>query len=238
MKKGITFHIVSLFPEVLEIWLKTSIIGRAKKQGLFEARLYPLRDFAPDKNRTVDDFAYGGGGGMVLKVEPLVNAMESIRRELKEEPSLSIHFSPVGKPLNYGLISELEMRTQNISHLILICGHYEGVDQRFIDHWIDLEISLGDFVVTGGEIPALALVDTLIRQIDGVIENTKRENESYSLVLKENRLLEYPHYTRPSQFRDLSVPEILLSGDHAAINTWRQDAALQRTKERRPDLLE
>lgn len=232
----VVFHFVTLFPETIDVWLSTSILGRAKQSGLFDYELIQLRDFATDKHASVDDAAYGGGGGMVLKAEPLVLAVESIRARFPNEDFTTIYFSPAGKKLNQDLIQSLVPQTQK--HFILICGHYEGIDQRFVDQWVDLEISLGDFVVTGGELPAMAFSDALIRQLDGALgaENA-HQTESFLLTHNESRLLEYPHYTRPSEFRGVKVPPVLLSGDHQAIETWRKEQSLERTKERRPDLM-
>ncbi len=239
MKAIPTFHIVTLFPELVEPWLTTSILGRAhEKKGLFHFKLYPLRDFATDKHRSVDDVAYGGGRGMVLKAEPLVAAVESIRTSLEGAHSLTIYFSPAGTPISQPLLTRFEK--DPVDHFILICGRYEGVDQRFIDHWVDLEVSLGDFVITGGELPAIAFVDALVRKLQGVLpEEACHQQDSFSLRGEAGAfLLEYPHYTRPAEFRGKRVPDILLSGDHAEIESWRKTQATDRTRQRRPDLLD
>jgi tRNA (guanine37-N1)-methyltransferase len=230
------FHFVALFPEIFQLWLNTSILGRALKAELFDFTAYQLRDFSGDKHRSVDDVAYGGGGGMVLRLEPLVNAVEAIRNKVGQ--AQIIYFSPSGDRLSPKLLSEF-FAEPSVQHLILICGHYEGVDQRFIDGWVDREISAGDFVVSGGELPALSFADALIRQIDGTLGcATGAKTESFSLnSLSGELLLEYPHYTRPPIFRGMSVPEILTRGDHKKIQGWREGQSLAKTRCRRPDLL-
>ncbi|NBX76432.1 MAG: tRNA (guanosine(37)-N1)-methyltransferase TrmD [Proteobacteria bacterium] len=215
-----------------------SILGRAKDKGIFNYSVYQLRDFSQDKYRSVDDVAYGGGGGMVLKVDCLVSALEHIQSQIGSEKSRVIYFSPAGRTLNQNTLDNY-LTASSEAHLILVCGHYEGADQRFIDSWVDDEISLGDFVLTGGELPALAFADSLCRHLDGTLkEKESHQNESFSLSLKGKRLLEYPHYTRPAEFRGHKVPEVLLSGDHQKISEWRLKEALNRTQTRRPDLLD
>lgn len=231
-----SFHFVTLFPETIQVWMSTSILGRALKAGLFDFKTYQLRDYSTDKHLNVDDVAYGGGGGMVLRVEPLVRAVESIKDNLGTEQAEVIYFSPAGKRLTHALVTE-STKPPHKNHFIFICGHYEGVDQRFIDHWVDSEISLGDFVLTGGELPALAMADSMIRQLEGALgSETTAETESFSLTSDNTLLLEYPHYTRPSEFRGLKVPEILLSGNHPKIEAWRLEQARTKTLDRRPDL--
>lgn len=236
----IHFHFITLFPETIEVWLGTSIPGRARAAGLFDYTTVQLRDFTHDNHRTVDDVAYGGGGGMVLKIEPLVEAVESLREKLGRENCRTIYFSPAGKRLDQSVLDELHPDHDGPEHLILICGHYEGVDQRFIDGWVDQEISIGDFVVTGGELPALCLTDALIRQQEGALgcQGASHE-ESFRLKAPETAspLLEYPQYTRPAEFRGRKVPDVLLSGNHEKVRQWRLDQARLRTRERRPDLL-
>ncbi|MCX6101901.1 MAG: tRNA (guanosine(37)-N1)-methyltransferase TrmD [Proteobacteria bacterium] len=232
-----TFHFVTLFPETIQIWMTTSILGRAHKAGLFDFKIYQLRDYSTAKHLNVDDVAYGGGGGMVLQLEPLVRAVESIQENLKAKTSQVIYFSPAGQRLNHTLVHKWAT-SNTITDFIFICGHYEGVDQRFIDHWVDSEISLGDFVITGGELPALATADAMIRQLEGTLgSKTTAQTESFSLTSGDSLLLEYPHYTRPSEYRGIKVPEILLSGNHSAIEAWRLEEATKRTMEKRPDLL-
>ena len=231
------FHFLTLFPESIEIWLTTSIVGRARDRHLFDFSLYQLRDFSQDKHRSVDDMAYGGGGGMVMRLEPLVAAVESITRGLVPENKRVIYFSPAGLRMDQPVINGFA--GGSIEHYILVCGHYEGVDQRFLDHWVDLQISLGDFVLTGGELPAVAFTDALIRQLAGVIHHEGApETESFSLSDPQSgaRLLEYPHYTRPAEFRGLKVPDVLLNGNHRNIAQWREKESLERTRKLRPDL--
>lgn len=231
------FHFVTLFPETIDVWLRTSILGRALKHGLFQYDTYQLRTFANDKHSTVDDVAYGGGGGMVLKAEPLARAVESLWERFGREKVVTVYFSPGGKRMTQALIGNLFEQHRD-KHLVLICGHYEGVDERFVEGWVDLEISLGDFVLTGGELPALAFADAFIRQIGGVLGNeTGNRCESF-LLGSTHPLLEYPHFTRPSDFRGKRVPEVLLSGNHAEIAKWRLDEAQKKTQLIRPDLLE
>lgn len=236
----IQFHFITLFPETIQVWLSTSIPGRARQAGLFDFTTLQLRDFAKDTHRTVDDVAYGGGGGMVLKIEPLTDAVESLWARLGRENCHTIYFSPAGRRLDQSLLDELNPARGGPTHFILICGHYEGVDQRFIDGWVDTEVSIGDFVVTGGELPALCLTDALIRQQDGVLgyEGASRE-ESFRLKSpgSSSPLLEYPQYTRPSEFRGQKVPDVLLSGNHEKVREWRLEQARHRTRLRRPDLL-
>lgn len=231
------FHFLTLFPEVIHSWLNTSILGKAVSKGVFGYSTYQLRDFATGKHRNVDDFSYGGGGGMVLKVDCLVTALETIQQQVAPQTTKVIYFSPTGKTLNQSLIETYRV-PESPKHLIFVCGHYEGVDQRFVDHWVDDEISLGDFVLTGGELPALAFADALSRQLDGtLIDSQRHQEESFSLTENGQPLLEYPQYTRPHEFRGFTIPEVLLSGDHSKISSWRKDQSLLKTQERRPDLL-
>jgi tRNA (guanine37-N1)-methyltransferase len=210
------FHFIALFPEIIQAWLSTSILGRALERGVFSFALYQLRDFALDKNRTVDDVAYGGGGGMVLKPEPLVAAVESIWK--KYGHSKVVCFSAKGRRLDTGYLES----AGSVSNLILVCGHYEGIDQRFIEGWVDEEISIGDYVISGGELAALVYVDAWVRRLAGALgRETAATAESFSLREGRLRLLEYPHYTRPREFQGRVVPDVLFSGDHAAIHRWR-----------------
>ncbi len=229
------FHFLTLFPEAIRVWLTTSILGRAHEAGIFDFSLYQLRDFSNDKHRSVDDAAYGGGGGMVLRVEPLVAALDYIKRQIGNDPFRTIYFSPSGQRLNAEMLVEMAKPL----HFVLICGHYEGIDQRFLDHWVDQEISLGDFVLTGGELPAVAFADALTRQIAGTLAPEASQVESFSLrdSVTGGPLLEFPHYTRPPEFRGHKVPDVLLSGNHERIKTWREEEARRRTKTLRPDLI-
>lgn len=227
------FHFLSLFPETIRVWFTTSMLQKAQEKNLFSASYYNLRDFSSDKHKTVDDVTYGGGKGMVLKIEPLVAAVESIKSQYPN--AHVVYFSPKGKKINFELIQKHSQ--QKIENYIFVCGHYEGVDQRFIDHFVNEEISLGDFVMTGGEIAAVAFVDSLVRNLDGFLSGQEASlRESFTLQEGNQRLLEYPQYTRPSEFRNLKVPEILLSGDHKKIEEWRIKEAKKTTQQRRPDL--
>lgn len=236
----IQFHFITLFPETIRMWLDTSIPGRARKAGVFDFSAIQLRDFAHDAHRTVDDVAYGGGGGMVLKVEPLAEAVESLWATHGRENTRTIYFSPAGPRLDQSILDRLQPGEGKPSHLILICGHYEGVDQRFIDGWVDEEISLGDFVLTGGELPALCLADALLRQQPGALGyEAASHEESFRLRGDDptSPLLEYPQYTRPAEFKGSKVPDVLLSGNHEKVRHWRLRQARERTQSRRPDLL-
>lgn len=233
-----TFHFVTLFPDFIHAWMGASILGRAFEKKIFDYQVHSLRDFSTDKHRSVDDVAYGGGGGMVLKIDCLVGAIDFIRQQIQEAPSKIIYFSPGGKVMSQRLIQEKLFQIQT-HHFILICGHYEGIDQRFIDHWVDEEISLGDFVLTGGELPALCFADALCRHLDGTLKSKESSQQESFMMTKDGKtLLEYPHYTRPVEFEGYRVPEVLLSGNHQEIAKWREEKALEKTKAQRPDLLQ
>lgn len=222
--------VVTLFPEMFTGPLDSSILGRARERGLISVHLWNIRDFAADKHRTVDEPPYGGGPGMVLKAEPVYRAVEHVWHTQAEEGKRphTIILSPQGTPLNQGRVRELA----RLKHLVLVCGHYEGMDER-IRHLADEEISIGDYVLTGGELPAMVLIDATARLLPGVLgEDASAADDSFS-----DGLLEYPHYTRPPEFRGMKVPEVLLSGDHERIRLWRRQQSLRRTLERRPDLL-
>ncbi len=216
--------ILTLFPNMFEGFMNESIIHRAIEKGIVEINLINFRDFSKLSNHQVDDTPYGGGGGMVLRPEPLIEAIESVRTK----DSKVILMCPQGKPYKQKKASELT----KTKHLILVCGHYEGFDER-IREFVDEEISIGDYVLTGGEIPVMAVCDSVIRLLDGVIKENSREFESF-----QNNLLDYPTYTKPSEYRGLKVPDILLSGDHAKIDEWRHKEQIKRTEEKRKDLLE
>lgn len=216
----------TLFPEFFETPLTTSLLARAVAQQIVSVALTNPRDFAGDRYRTVDDTPYGGGAGMVLKPEPLFAAVESLP---VESPRAVILLTPQGVPLRQPLLKSLV----EFQQLVLVCGHYEGVDERVREHLATHEISLGDFVLTGGEIPALALIDGVVRLLPGTVGNQR----SLAAESFEDNLLEYPQYTRPASFRGWSVPPVLLSGHHAQIERWRREQQLARTRERRPDLL-
>lgn len=229
-------HIVTLFPEMLEGPLGASVIGRAIRNGVLGVRLHQLREFATDKHAVVDDVQYGGGPGMVMKPEPIFAAVDAINAELAESragPAHVILLSPQGRMLSDRVAADLARQ----STLVLICGHYEGVDERVAEHLADDEISIGDYVLTGGELPALVLLDAVARYVPGVlgsVDSARRDSLSGGL----EGLLQGPVYTRPAEFRGWRVPDILLSGDHARIERWRRERSLVRTRERRPGLLE
>jgi tRNA (guanine37-N1)-methyltransferase len=217
--------VFTIFPGIFEGPLRESLLGKAIQAGLVDVRVRDLRDFATDPHRQVDDEPYGGGPGMVLKAEPVFRAMES----LGEGPKRIILLSPAGRRLDQDLVRELAAEPW----LVLVCGRYEGVDERVVEALPAEEISIGDYVLSGGELPALVVLEAVSRLLPGVVgrEESLRE-ESF-----EAGILDHPHYTRPSEFRGLSVPEVLLSGDHARIAEWRRRAALEKTKRNRPDLL-
>ena len=220
------FDVMTLFPEMF-VPVKSSILGRAEKSNLIEINLINYRDFSTDPKRHVDDCPYGGGAGMVIKPEPVYDAYQSIIAQLDYKPKL-IYLTPQGKMFNQKMAKELAKE----KHLILLCGHYEGIDQRVLDEIVDEEISVGDYVLTGGELPAMILIDAISRNVDGVLDEESLIDESFN-----NDLLEYPQYTRPEVFRGVRVPEILLSGHHANIEKWRREKSLEITKLKRPDLL-
>jgi len=218
--------VLTLFPEMFQGPLSTSILKRAKEKGLFDYQLVNFRDFAKDRHRTVDDTPYGGGAGMVLKPEPVFAAVDSIMAQANSCP-YRILTTPQGEPFNQRLAKELAAKEE----LLFICGHYEGYDER-IRSLADREISIGDYVLTGGELATMVMIDAIVRLIPGALgDEQSAQNDSFS-----EGLLDYPQYTKPAVFRGLAVPEILLSGHHARIAAWRRRQALQRTAERRPDL--
>lgn len=223
------FDVVTAFPRMLEGPLGYSIIRRARKRGLIEIRLHDLRDYASDKHRKVDDTPYGGGGGMVLMPGPLFAAVHDITRRFPEQRTRTVLLCPQGTRFDQGQV----LRLSGYDRLILLCGHYEGVDERVREHLADESISIGDYVLTGGEIPATVLVDALTRLIPGALgdEDAARNDSFY------DGRFDHPQYTRPFDFRGWSVPEVLVSGNHAAIDAWRRDRALERTARVRPDLL-
>ena len=219
------FDVLTLFPEMFEP-MKKSIIGRAIEKGLLEINLVNIRDFSKDKHKKVDDTVYGGGAGMLIKPDVVFDSYKSV----KSEKSKVIYLSPQGKKLCQNKVEELAKQ----EHLILLCGHYEGIDQRVIDKIVDEEISIGDYVLTGGEIPAMVLIDSVSRYIEGVITGESTSEESFS----NEGLLEYPQYTRPEVFEGIEVPKVLQSGHHENINKWRRKEAILVTYQKRPDLLE
>ena len=222
--------IITLFPEMFAPVLGESIIGRAQKSGAVEIHTHQLRDYALDKHRRVDDTPYGGGMGMLMKAEPSALCFEAICEESGTRPHF-VYMSPQGRTLRQQRLRELAEATENIC---ILCGHYEGVDQRVLDRYIDEEISIGDYVLTGGEIPAMVFADALCRMVPGVLTN----NACFTEESHFGGLLEYPQYTKPAEWRGMAVPEILLSGHHQNIEKWRREQALEVTRKKRPDLLE
>ena len=223
------FDVLTLFPEMFDI-LNESIIGRAKEKGLINVNLINIRDFSKNKHKKVDDTPYGGGAGMVIQPDVVYDAYKSaITNNEKSEKIRVIYMSPQGKKLDQQKVEELSKQ----EHLILLCGHYEGIDQRVLDNIVDEEISIGDYVLTGGELPAMVLIDSVSRYVEGVLSDGSTSEESFS-----QGILEYPQYTRPETFEGVKVPEILQSGHHENINKWRRYQALKNTYYKRPELLE
>ena len=227
--------ILTLFPEICRAPLSESMIKRARENGIVDLRIHNLRDWTTDKHHIVDDAPFGGGQGMIMKPEPIFAAVEELRgasgdkSTIDNQKSKIILMSPAGRRFNQKVAGELSRE----SHLIIICGHYEGVDHRVIEHLVDLEISIGDYVRTNGAIAAVVLVDATVRLLPGVLgHELSAEDDSFS-----SGLLEGPQYTRPAEFRGWNVPDVLLSGNHAEIAAWRKAHALRRTRENRPDLL-
>lgn len=241
------FDVLTLFPEMFNI-LNESIIGRAKEKGLINVNLINIRDFSKNKHKKVDDTPYGGGAGMVIQPDVVYDAYKSVISNIKDVMNVTnskkientenvekltrtrvIYMSPQGKKLDQQKVEELSKQ----EHLILLCGHYEGIDQRVLDSIVDEEISIGDYVLTGGELPAMVLIDSVSRYVEGVLKDGSTTEESFS-----QGLLEYPQYTRPEVFEGQQVPEVLRSGNHQMIDKWRREQSLKRTLEKRPDLLE
>jgi tRNA (guanine37-N1)-methyltransferase len=223
------FDIVTIFPRMFDAPLAEGIVGRAITRGLVDLRVHDLRDFTEDRHRTVDDVPFGGGPGMVLKVKPVVEAVDAIRRE-RGEPATVILTSPQGRPF-----SQAEaVRLSRLPHVVLICGRYEGVDERVRERVVTEDLSIGDYVLTGGELPAMVILDAVARLLPGAVGDEQSvEADSFS-----RGLLDFPHYTRPAEFDGMKVPDVLVSGHHGAIRRWRKREALRRTLERRPELLE
>lgn len=230
--------ILTLFPEVCRAPLNESMMKRAQESGALDLRIHNLRDWTTDKHHVVDDAPFGGGQGMVMKAEPIFKAVEELQKTSNaQRPTPNVEFqrpkvvlmSPTGRRFNQPMANELSGE----SHLIIICGHYEGVDHRVIEHLVDIEISIGDYVLTNGAIAAVVFVDAIVRLLPGVLgDDQSAIDDSFS-----GGLLEGPQYTRPAEFRGWKVPEVLVSGNHAAIAAWRKEQALQRTRDKRPDLL-
>ncbi len=222
------FDIFTLFPEVFNPYFETSILKRAVQNNLLEIRLHNIRNWTTDKHHTTDDTPYGGGGGMVMKPEPVFAAVESVLGVNRDFPCILL--TPQGRPYNHSIARQLAEQDR----IALLCGHYEGIDERIREHLVTDEISIGDYVLTGGELAAMILVDSVTRFLPGVLGDPEgADDDSFA-----SGLLEYPHYTRPEEFRGWKVPEVLLSGNHKVIEQWRREQALKRTYDRRPDLLE
>jgi tRNA (guanine37-N1)-methyltransferase len=221
---------LTLFPEAILPILKSSLIGKAQEKGLVHCHVYQVRDFAADKHRTVDEPPFGGGEGMVMRVDVLHRAWLHAKAAVSDaKRTNTILMSPQGRVLS----REVSIELGEVDHLIIVCGHYEGIDERFSELCVDEEVSIGDYVLTGGELPALVVADAVIRRIPGVLGNTASLHEDCF----EAGLLKYPQYTRPRDYQGLSVPEVLLSGNHARVDAWREEQSLERTRQRRPDLL-
>ena len=244
------FEVFTLLPDVFAPYLESSILSRAQQRGLIDVRLHNIRDYTHDRHHTTDDTPYGGGGGMVMKPEPVFEAIESVLGldpdraqppspalapgasvvSAQDEPIPVILLTPQGRVFNQRVAEELALHER----IALLCGRYEGVDERIREHLVTDEISVGDYVLTGGELPALILIDAISRLLPGVLgDPTGAEDDSHSMGL-----LEYPHYTRPPEFRGWKVPDVLLSGDHGKIEKWRREQALLRTLKKRPDMIE
>jgi len=226
--------ILTIFPEMFEGPFAASIVARAQAAGLVRIRVRNLRDFTRDRHRVIDDTPYGGGGGMVMKVEPLVEALEAVRADREglppDAPARVVYLTPQGAPYDQATARRLAQA----GHLVLLCGHYEEVDERVRELAIDEEVSIGDYILTGGELPAMVVVDSVVRLLPGAVGNPESvRRESFT-----DGLLDHPHYTRPEVFRGRRVPEVLLSGHHAMIEQWRRKEALERTLRVRPELLE
>ena len=221
------YHILTLFPEMIEQGLHTSILGRAINNGYISLETTNIRDFSANKFNRVDDYPYGGGAGMVMEAEPVFRAYQSVAEKIGKKPR-TVYLTPQGKVLNQTMVEELALEDD----LVLLCGHYEGIDQRFIDECVDEELSMGDFVVTGGEIPAMAVTDAICRMVPGVLP----EEECFTEESHWAGLLEYPQYSRPDEWHGRRVPDVLLSGHHENVAKWRKKESYKRTMLRRPDL--
>ncbi len=221
--------ILTLFPDMFKAVTETSVFGRAVQNGILDIRTHDIRDYTLDKHRHTDDYPFGGGAGMVMTPQPLFDAFDAVIGDAEKKPRC-IYMSPQGRTLTHDKAAELSAEER----IIILCGHYEGVDQRVIDTYIDEEISIGDYVLTGGELPAMVLMDCISRFIPGVLgKSESAQDESFS-----NGLLEYPQYTRPAEFRGQKVPDVLLSGNHAMIDEWRTEQSIKKTLKVRPELVE
>ncbi len=225
------FDVLTLFPEIFPGYMSQSILNKAIERGLVEIHVHNLRDWAQGKHKKIDDTPYGGGPGMILMVEPVVNCVRDVQ-QMDPDPGITILLTPQGRRLNQPMIEDFASNQR----MIVLCGRYEGFDQRVIDILNPVEVSIGDYILNGGEVAAMVLVDSLVRMVPGVLGDEKSSwDDSFS---RGNRLLEYPQYTRPREFEGLEVPEILLSGNHPEIERWRKAKSLENTRIRRSDLLE
>lgn len=223
------YYVLTLFPEMIEQGMNTSITGRAIDKGLLNLLAVNIRDFSTNKHKKVDDYPYGGGAGMVMQAEPVYMAFEWVAKKLQKKPRV-IYLTPQGKVFNQTMAKELSME----ENLVFLCGHYEGIDERVLEEIVTDNVSIGDYVLTGGELPAMVMMDTISRLIPFVLNNdVSAETESF-----HENLLEYPQYSRPEEWRGKKVPDVLLSGHHKNIDMWRREQSIKRTLERRPDLLE
>lgn len=223
------FHVLTLFPEMIRQGFGTSVTGRAMKKGLIELNAVDIREYSKDKHKHVDDYPYGGGAGMVMQPEPIELAYEDIAKNMQKKPRV-IYVTPQGSVFRQSLAKEFAKEDE----LVFLCGHYEGVDERILEEIVTDYVSIGDYVLTGGELPALVMMDAISRLVPGVLNNEdSAEFESF-----HDNLLEHPHYTRPVEYHGKRVPDVLLSGHHENIDRWRREQSLKRTLERRPDLLE
>ena len=224
-----SFHVLTFFRDMVMRGLNTSIIGRAMDAGLLEIQAVNIRDYSTNKHLKVDDYPYGGGAGLVMQPEPIYRAYQDLKKDMKKEPRV-IYLTPQGKVFHQEMAKELAKEEE----LVFLCGHYEGVDERVLEEIVTDYVSIGDYVLTGGELPAMVMIDAISRLVPGVLNNDDSAGEESF----ENGLLEYPQYTRPPVFLEKEVPEVLLSGHHENIRKWRYEQSVKRTKERRPDLWE
>ena len=223
------YHVLTLFPEMIEQGLHTSIIGRAMEKGLLSLDAVNIRDFSTDKHKRVDDYIYGGGAGLLMQAEPVYQAYLSVKEKIGKAPRV-IYMTPQGQVFHQKLAEELAQEED----LVFLCGHYEGIDERVLEEIVTDNVSIGDYVLTGGELPAMVMIDAISRMVPGVLSN----GESGTIESFHDNLLEYPQYSRPEVWRDKAVPPVLLSGHHANVEKWRREESIKRTLERRPDLLE
>ena len=223
------FHILTLFPDMVLNCLNTSILGRAVKEGYISVNAVNIRDFSDNKHNRVDDYPYGGGAGMVIQPEPVYKAYKSVIRNMDKSPRV-IYLTPQGRVFNQSMAEELAKE----DNLIFLCGHYEGIDERVLDKIVTDNVSIGDYVLTGGELPAMVMIDAISRKVPGVLNN----EASSEIETFYDNLLEYPQYTRPEEWENEMVPQVLLSGHHGNIDKWRREKSLERTLNFRPDLLE